>query len=184
MSNQSIKKVDIFTDGACKGNPGRGGFGAILCCLSSRKEISGGYRWTTNNRMELMALIQALSFLKESCLVTIHSDSKYLLGGFDSNWVRKWKKNGWKTSTKKQVQNCDLWIKLDQLLSSHNPSFVWIKGHSSHVDNDRCDELAVAATQCDKLQIDVEYEAINPFQEKKARRNLIPQSDLFVPLEN
>jgi ribonuclease HI len=155
------KKVEIYTDGACSGNPGPGGYGVILVYKGKRKELSGGFRRTTNNRMELMALIAALGSLKESCAVTIHTDSKYLMGGFEKNWVAKWKANGWRTSAKEPVQNQDLWMRLDSMLEEHVPSFCWVKGHADSEENNRCDELAVEACRKKDLPVDEGYEG-NP----------------------
>lgn len=158
-----LKQVSIFTDGACSGNPGPGGCAAILIYGKHRKEIVQGYRWTTNNRMELMALILGLEALKYRCLVTVYSDSKYLLGAFQEKWIERWKVNGWRTRARTDVVNIDLWKRLDTLLSRHHPKFYWVKGHSGHPENSRCDELAVAAGQGDSLLIDREYEKVNPF---------------------
>ncbi len=156
------KSIEIYTDGACSGNPGPGGYGVILVYKNHRKEFSGGYRRTTNNRMELMALIAALTALKEPCILTIHTDSKYLMSAFQKNWISKWKSNGWKTSSKDDVQNQDLWKRLDALLHPHQFSFKWVKGHADNVENNRCDELAVAAARNGATRVDAEYEALRP----------------------
>jgi ribonuclease HI len=158
-----LKEVIIFTDGACSGNPGPGGCAAILAYGKHRKEISQGYRWTTNNRMEVMALILGLEALKYQCIVKVYSDSKYLLGAFQDKWLERWKANGWLTSARTDVVNIDLWRRLDGLLSRHRPKFYWVKGHSGQPENSRCDELAVAAGQVESLLIDPEYEKVNPF---------------------
>lgn len=136
--------IDIFTDGACSGNPGPGGWGAILRSGGHEREISGGEKATTNNRMELMAVIQALSALKKSSTVTVHTDSRYVMDGA-TKWILGWKKNGWKTADKKPVKNEDLWKELDGALGGHDVSWRWVKGHSDHVENERADALARAA---------------------------------------
>ena len=137
-----MKHVDIYTDGACRGNPGRGGWGAILVYGSKEKEISGGEPMTTNNRMELMGAISALELLKEPCDVTLTSDSKYLIDAINKGWLENWKKNGWKKADKKPVLNPELWQRLDALLAKHTVRFVWVHGHEGHVYNERCDVLA------------------------------------------
>ena len=138
-----MKKVEIYTDGACKGNPGAGGYGAILVYLGHEKEFSGGEEMTTNNRMELMGAITALSALKEPCEVTLTSDSKYLVDAVTKKWVYGWRDKGWKKSDGKQALNIDLWEKLLSLLEVHKVTFNWIKGHAGHPYNERCDALAV-----------------------------------------
>ncbi len=137
-----MKHVDIYTDGACRGNPGRGGWGAILVYGGREKEISGGEPMTTNNRMELMGAISALELLKEPCDVTLTSDSKYLTDAINKGWLETWKKNGWKKADKKPVLNPELWQRLDTLLQKHTVRFVWVHGHEGHVYNERCDVLA------------------------------------------
>ena len=138
-----MKKVDIYTDGACSGNPGRGGYGAILVYGKYEKEISGGEELTTNNRMELTAAIAGLSALRESCKVTLYSDSKYLVDAFNLGWVESWREHGWKRG-KDELKNTDLWEKLYSLTEAHEVSFVWVKGHNGHDYNERCDALATA----------------------------------------
>ena len=142
-----MKQVEIYTDGACSGNPGPGGWGAVLVYNKKEKEMSGGEKSTTNNRMELTAVIEALDALKEPCRVTLTTDSKYVCDAINQGWVYSWKKNGWKKSDKKPALNVDLWEKLLPLLSKHKVTFVWIKGHAGHPENERCDELAVAAAE-------------------------------------
>ena len=139
-----MKHVDIYTDGACRGNPGRGGWGAILVYGAKEKEISGGEPMTTNNRMELMGAISALELLKEPCDVTLTSDSKYLTEAINKGWLENWKKNGWKKADKKPVLNPELWQRLDALLQTHTVRFVWVHGHEGHVYNERCDVLATS----------------------------------------
>jgi ribonuclease HI len=138
-----MKQVDLFTDGACSGNPGPGGWGAILRYNGHEKEISGGEAQTTNNRMELTAVIEGLGLLKEPCAVTIHTDSKYVMEGV-TKYLDGWKKRGWKTADKKEVKNIDLWEKLDVLLPQHKINWIWVKGHAGHVENERADVLARA----------------------------------------
>lgn len=135
--------VEIFTDGACSGNPGPGGYGAILRVGEHVKEISGGEANTTNNRMELMGVISALSALKYPCDVVLTTDSKYVVDSVTKGWARGWKSKGWIKSDKKPALNVDLWEKLLDLLDVHNVKFVWVKGHAGHPENERCDELAV-----------------------------------------
>lgn len=137
-----MKHVDIYTDGACRGNPGRGGWGAILVYGSREKELSGGESMTTNNRMELMGAIAALEALREPCDVTLTSDSKYLTDAINKGWLTSWKKNGWIKADKKPVLNVELWQRLDALLQLHTVRFVWVHGHMGHEYNERCDVLA------------------------------------------
>ena len=137
-----MKKVDIYTDGACRNNPGRGGWGAILVYNGREKELSGGEALTTNNRMELSAVIAALSALTESCEVKLTTDSQYVVNAIEKGWLDSWQRNGWKKSDKSPVQNVDLWEKLLLLLDTHKVSFVWVRGHNGHPYNERCDTLA------------------------------------------
>jgi ribonuclease HI len=139
-----MKKIEIFTDGACKGNPGPGGWGALLRMGAHEKEMSGGDPATTNNRMELMAAIRALEALIEPCAVTLHSDSKYVLDGI-TKWVHGWQKNGWKNASKQPVRNADLWHELIAAAKPHKVEWVWVKGHNGHAENERADALACAA---------------------------------------
>jgi ribonuclease HI len=137
----SANKVIVHTDGACSGNPGPGGWGAILEYNGTRKELSGGEANTTNNRMELMGAISALEALKRPAAVEMHVDSNYVKDGI-TKWIHGWKKNGWKTSNKKPVKNAELWQRLDKALGTHQISWHWVKGHAGHDDNERADELA------------------------------------------
>ena len=137
-----MKHVDIYTDGACRGNPGKGGWGAILVYAGVERELSGGERSTTNNRMELTAAIEALSALKEKCEVTLYSDSKYMIDAIEKKWVYSWKQKGWKKADKSPALNPDLWEKLLALIEKHDITFVWVKGHNGHAYNERCDTLA------------------------------------------
>lgn len=134
-------QVELFTDGACSGNPGPGGWGALLRHKTTEKELSGAEPDTTNNRMELMAAIEGLKALKKTCSVTLYTDSKYVLQGM-TEWIIGWKARGWKTADKKPVKNQDLWMLLDEQVERHNVKFVWVKGHSGHIENERVDELA------------------------------------------
>lgn len=136
-----MKKIDIYSDGACKGNPGPGGWGALLRYSDKEKQIYGGELDTTNNRMELRAAIEALSLVKEPCEVTLTTDSDYVRRGI-SEWIRTWKQNGWRTSNKQAVKNRDLWQRLDELASIHKIQWVWVKGHSGHPENELVDQLA------------------------------------------
>lgn len=142
-----LKKVEIFTDGACSGNPGPGGWGAILVYEAKEKEISGFEKNTTNNRMELVAAIEALKMLKEPCSVSLYSDSAYLVNAFNQNWLDRWEINGWMNSQKKPVENKDLWQQLIELSKMHRVTWIKVKGHSDNELNNRCDELARAAIQ-------------------------------------
>ena len=139
-----MKHVQIYTDGACRGNPGRGGWGAVLVFNGIEKELSGGEALTTNNRMELTAAIEALSALKEPCSVTLTSDSKYLTDAITKGWARGWKAKGWKKADRSPALNPDLWEKLLSLLEIHSVEFIWVKGHDGHPYNERCDRLATA----------------------------------------
>ncbi|GHC71538.1 ribonuclease HI [Limoniibacter endophyticus] len=136
-----MKKIEIFTDGACSGNPGPGGWGAILRYKDNVREMNGGEALTTNNRMELLATISALGALKEQCEVDLYTDSKYVMDGIEK-WIHGWKRNGWKTADKKPVKNGELWQALDEARARHKVSFHWVKGHAGHPENERADELA------------------------------------------
>ena len=144
--DKNIKKVNIYTDGACSGNPGPGGWGAILECGGREKELSGGAAETTNNRMELTAAITALEALKEPCEVTLTTDSKYVSDAVEKGWIENWKAKGWKRKDG-ELLNPELWQKLDELLQIHKVSLIWVKGHDGHEKNERCDMLAVKAIE-------------------------------------
>jgi len=137
--------VTVFTDGSCLGNPGPGGWACVLKWNGHRKELSGGFSRTTNNRMEIYAVLMALASLKRACVVELHTDSRYLADAVQKRWLAKWQKNGWKTADKKPVKNRDLWERLAALLAEHQVSFCWVKAHNGTPDNERCDELAKAA---------------------------------------
>lgn len=142
-----MKQVEIFTDGACKGNPGPGGWGSILRYKGVEKEISGGEPETTNNRMELTAVIKALELLKEPCEVTLYTDSQYVSNALALGWAEKWKQNGWMRNKKEKALNPELWDRLLTLYNTHNVKIIWVKGHAGHPENERCDRLAVAAAE-------------------------------------
>ena len=148
-----MKEIDIYTDGACSGNPGPGGWGVVLIYQENKKELSGYQPETTNNRMELFAAIQGLSALKESCVVNLYSDSSYLVNAFEKHWIEKWQPNRWKTSTKSPVENQDLWKLLLIHVRKHQVRFIKVKGHSDNQYNNRCDEMAVAAIKNGRGQI-------------------------------
>ena len=142
-----MKTVTLYTDGACSGNPGPGGWGAILEYMGHEKELSGGEDNTTNNRMELTAVIEGLSCLKESCIVELYSDSKYVIDGLQKGWAEGWKKRGWIKSDKKPALNPELWDKLLTLTHQHQMRYHWVKGHAENEKNNRCDQLAVAESK-------------------------------------
>lgn len=150
MNQPTKKQVYIFSDGACSGNPGPGGYGVILRCEGREKELSGGEHQTTNNRMELMGVITGLEALKFPCKVTIQTDSKYVVDGIEKGWAKSWKRNNWIKSDKKPALNKDLWEKLLNLLEIHEVKFTWIKGHAGHPENERCDRLAVEQRDLNK----------------------------------
>ena len=142
-----MKTVTLYTDGACSGNPGPGGWGAILAYEGAEKELSGGEKSTTNNRMELTAVIEGLSALKEPCIVELYSDSKYVIDGLSKGWAVSWRKNGWRKADKKPALNPDLWEKLLELTAIHRLRYHWVKGHADNPKNNRCDQLAVAESK-------------------------------------
>jgi ribonuclease HI len=151
------KRVAIFTDGACTGNPGPGGYAAILQYGEHRRELSGGFRRTTNNRMELMAVIAALEALKEPCRVTLYSDSEYVVNSVSKGWARGWRERGWRRSGR-VVPNWDLWERLLAVAEKHDLRVQWVEGHAGHEENERCDRLAVLAASGSDLPADVGYE--------------------------
>lgn len=154
-----MKKVTIYTDGACSGNPGPGGYGTILQHGKNRKELSAGFRKTTNNRMELLAVIAGLEALKDPCEVTVFSDSRYIVDAVNKGWARRWKANGWRRNKKDKAVNPDLWARLLNLLEVHDTKFRWVKGHAGNPGNERADALAVAAVNTKDLAIDQGYES-------------------------
>lgn len=152
-----LKQVTIYTDGACHGNPGPGGYGAVLLYGEKRREISGGYRRTTNNRMELMAAIEGLRALRYPCAVTLYSDSQYMVNGINKSWARRWKAGGWKRKGNEPVPNADLWRDLLDLCDSHTVEFIWVRGHAGNEENECCDRLSVQAAQGKQLPVDPGY---------------------------
>ncbi|MGM9550778.1 MAG: ribonuclease HI [Clostridia bacterium] len=153
-----MKEVNLYTDGACSGNPGKGGYGAILTFNGHEKVMSEGFILTTNNRMELLAAIVGLESLKEPCKVKLYSDSKYLVDAIKNGWVYSWKNKGWKKSDGKKALNPDLWERVLKQLAIHDVELIWVKGHAGHDYNERCDALAVAAYNSSDLQHDSVYE--------------------------
>jgi len=153
-----VKKVTIYTDGGCTPNPGPGGYGIVLIYGEQRRELSGGYRSTTNNRMELTAAIRGLQALKEPCDVTLFSDSQYVVNGITKGWARTWKSKGWIKSDKRPAENIDLWEDLLNLCETHTVRFEWIRGHNGHAENECCDRLAGDASRRQDLPIDSVYE--------------------------
>ena len=147
-----MKKIEIYTDGACRGNPGPGGWGAVLVYGKNEKELSGGEAETTNNRMELTAAIEGLAALREPCEVTLYSDSKYLVDAINLGWAESWRARGWRKSGNEAAKNPDLWEKLFSLLSQHTVTFEWVRGHNGHDYNERCDRLATAAADSYRTQ--------------------------------
>ncbi len=150
-------KVEIYTDGACSGNPGPGGYGTVLVHIDKdgikhEKELSQGYKCVTNNQMELMAVIVGLESLKKACNVTLYSDSKYVVDAFNNKWIDGWIKKGWKTAGKTPVKNVELWQRLLKAKEPHDVEFIWVKGHAGHEYNERCDTLAVAAAKKEDLK--------------------------------
>ncbi len=151
-----MKKITLYTDGACRGNPGNGGYGSILEYTDAggrlhQRELSAGYRQTTNNRMELLAVIKGLEQLKSACAVTVFSDSKYIVDAFAKGWVAAWQKNNWMRGRKEEVKNQDLWKRLLELMRGHTVEYRWVRGHDGHPQNERCDQLATAAADSGQL---------------------------------
>ena len=163
-TNAQVSRMDvtIFSDGASRGNPGPGGYGTVLVYVDPngaehRLELSGGYRLTTNNRMELLGAIAGLEALKRPCKVELHSDSQYVVNAFNQNWIRGWQARGWKTASKQPVKNVDLWERLLRALEPHEVTWVWVKGHAGDALNERCDELATCAADSGDLLEDVGF---------------------------
>ena len=151
-----MKNVAVYTDGSCLGNPGPGGYGVVMVFNKHRKELSKGFTLTTNNRMELLAAVAGLESLTEECEVTLTTDSQYVKNGINQ-WIHNWKRNGWRTADKKPVKNADLWQLLDQAVSRHKVDWKWVKGHSGHPENERCDDLARSAAESSDLVADQGY---------------------------
>lgn len=162
----SKKNVTIYTDGACTGNPGPGGYGVVLIYGEHRRELSGGYRLTTNNRMELMGPIEGLEALNQSCRVILHSDSQYVVEGIEKGWAKRWKSNGWMRKKRKQAVNPDLWGRLLDLCEKHEVEFRWVRGHAGNRENERCDQLAVQAAHEEDLPVDEGYESPSMVQRR------------------
>lgn len=156
--SESLKEVTIYTDGACLGNPGAGGYGVVLLYSQHRKELSGGFCLTTNNRMEMMAAIVGLMALKMRCHVTLYTDSQYLVNAITKGWAQQWQKNGWRRNRKELAKNQDLWEQLLNLCSQHEIAFVWVRGHAGNLENEYCDRLAVSAAKQNNLPPDPGYE--------------------------
>lgn len=152
---ERLKDVTIYTDGACSGNPGPGGYGVVMIFNGHRKEMSGGFKNTTNNRMELMGVIVGLESLKEKCQVLVVSDSKYVVDAVEKGWLKKWRSNGWMRTKSEEAKNADLWKRLWILMESHEVRFKWVKGHSTNPENEVCDKLAVAETKKADLPEDI-----------------------------
>ncbi|MEO6723945.1 MAG: ribonuclease HI [Blastocatellia bacterium] len=155
-----LKQVVIYTDGACSGNPGPGGYGAVLLFNGNRKELSGGFRLTTNNRMEMLAAIEALRSLEDASAVKLHTDSQYVVNAIMQGWAKRWRANGWMRNKKEKAINPDLWGQLLDLCAQHHVEFIWVRGHSGNIENERCDVLAVAAAQQRDLPADDAYERL------------------------
>jgi ribonuclease HI len=158
---QELRKVVIYTDGACLGNPGPGGYGVVLLYNDRRKELSGGFFLTTNNRMEIMAAIAGLAALKTRCRATLYSDSQYLVNAMTKGWVERWKAKGWMRNKRERALNSDLWEKLLDLCRCHEVEFVWVRGHAENLENERCDLLARDAAQGQNLPPDTVYSESN-----------------------
>jgi ribonuclease HI len=156
--DKPLKEVTIYTDGACSGNPGPGGYGVVLLYQGHRTELSAGFKDTTNNRMEILAAIKGLESLKEKCRVTLYTDSQYLVNAIEKNWAQKWRANGWMRNKKEPALNADLWARLLKLCEFHEIKFVWVKGHAGNPENERCDQLAVAAFKQPGLPPDIRTE--------------------------
>lgn len=153
-----MKTVDIYTDGACSGNPGAGGYGVVLLYKGKRKELSEGFKLTTNNRMEMLAVIRGIEALKEKCNINLYSDSKYVIESITEGWVYKWEKNNWSRAKNKKALNIDLWKILISLIEQHNINFIWVKGHANNKENERCDCLARNAITSGNLKEDKMYD--------------------------
>ena len=152
-----LKDITIYTDGACIGNPGPGGYGVVLLYQQHRKELSAGFKLTTNNRMELMAAIAGLEALKERCKVCLYSDSQYVVHAISKGWAQRWRTHGWKRNKKDKAVNPDLWERLLLLCENHEIEFRWVRGHDGVTENERCDELAVKAAEGPNLEVDDRY---------------------------
>jgi ribonuclease HI len=159
--NSKLKDVIIYSDGSCLKNPGIGGYGIVLKYGKHRQELSGGFRLTTNNRMEILAAIIGLRALKEKCRVTLYTDSQYLVNSIMKGWAKKWQQNNWKRNSKDKAKNVDLWEELLELCNQHQVQFIWVRGHSGNIENENCDQMAFKATQQKNLAIDHGYEKVD-----------------------
>jgi ribonuclease HI len=155
---KKLRQIKIYTDGGCLGNPGPGGYGAVLLYNKHRKELSGGFRLTTNNRMELTAVVEGLKALKYPCQVALYSDSQYVVDAINKGWLVRWRNRNWKKSNKEPVKNIDLWQKVWDLCQKHQVTFIWVKGHAGNAENERCDQLAMQAASQPNLPADINYE--------------------------
>lgn len=164
-----LKEIIIYTDGACSRNPGPGGYGCVLRYNKNRKELSGGFRETTNNRMEITAALKALESLKYPCKVKLYSDSKYLVNAMTKGWAKRWKIQNWMRTRTEKARNPDLWEKLLDLCEIHKVEFIWVKGHAANEENNRCDELAVKAYSIPDLPVDLGYETEPEAEENQLR---------------
>lgn len=151
----NMKDVVIYTDGACSGNPGPGGYGVVMLYRDFRKELSGGFQNTTNNRMEILGVVVGLANLKEKCSVAVYTDSQYVVNAIEKGWAKKWRANGWMRNKKEPALNADLWERLLKLCEFHNVNFIWVRGHAGNPENERCDRLAVEASKQPNLPMDV-----------------------------
>jgi len=154
-----MKQISLYSDGACSGNPGPGGYGAVFVYGEHRKSLSKGYRHTTNNRMELLGVIEPLESLKEPCEVLVTTDSQYVANAINKGWIKGWIKNGWKTAGKKSVKNKDLWVRFVKMMNKHSLTIEWVRGHDGHAENEECDQLAVEAREGKNLKEDKGYDA-------------------------
>lgn len=161
-----LKEVRIYTDGACRRNPGPGGYGVVLRYNEHEKTLSGGFRLTTNNRMEILAVIAGLEALSSPCSVTIISDSKYVVDAIEKGWARKWRSKNWKKTDGETALNPDLWTRLLDLCDRHRVKFEWVRGHAGHPENERCDEMATAAAAGESLAVDEKYELIALYRDR------------------
>lgn len=175
--NEEVKEVTIYTDGSCEPNPGFGGWGVVLIHGNHRKELSGGFQHSTNNRMEIIAVIMGLEALKTPCKVTLYSDSEYLVNAIKQGWVHRWKANGWWRNKEEKAANIDLWEKLLNLCNKHQVEFVWVKAHAGNPDNERCDELSLQALKQDNLPIDEGYEP-QPVTKNTSKIKIINEGQL------
>jgi ribonuclease HI len=164
---EKVKQITLYTDGACDPNPGPGGYGVLLIYGNTHRELSGGFRLTTNNRMEIYAAIHGLEALKEPCAVTVYSDSEYLVSAINQGWVRRWKENNWWRNKREKATNPDLWDRLLALCEFHQVQFVWVRGHSGNTENERCDQLSYQALKKPGLPADEAYEQRSAVGEEK-----------------